>query len=113
MAYQIIITARAERDLENIRNFIARDNPEAADDFCAKLVREAKSLRTFPHRIGTFAKRPNIRKMPYQAYLIFYKLGDEARTVEILRFWHSALDQRRLRLKEEPAVYVATAVAVP
>ena len=44
MAYQIIITAKAEQDLENIRDFIARDNADTADIFCAQLVEEAKSL---------------------------------------------------------------------
>jgi toxin ParE1/3/4 len=114
MAYQIIVTAKAEWDLENIRDFIARDNPDAADTFCAELVREAKSLRTFPHRTGTFAKRPNIRKIPYQSYLIFYKTIEKNRTVEILRFWHSARDQGRLRLKEEPsAACSASPIAAP
>ena len=114
MAYQIIITAKAERDLENIRDFIARDNPDAADTFCAELVREAKSFRTFPHRAGVFAKRPNIRKVPYQSYLVFYKIDEEARTIEILRFWHGARDQGRLRLKEEPSpAYFSSPGAVP
>jgi toxin ParE1/3/4 len=114
MAYQIIVTAKAERDLENIRDFIARDNPDAADTFCAELVREAKALRTFPHRAGTFAKRPNIRKIPYQSYLIFYKTIEKNQTIEILRFWHSARDQDRLRLKEEPSqTYSTSPGAVP
>ncbi len=74
---------------------------------------EAKSLRTFPQRLGSFAKRPNIRKLPYGNYLIFYKIDEEARTVEILRFWHSALDQRRLRLREETAAYAVAAMQAP
>ncbi len=109
MAYQIIITAKTERDLENIRDFIIRDNPNTTDDFCAELVREAQSLRTFPHRLGPFGKRSNIRKMPYRAYLIFYKIDEENHTVEILRFWHSARNQHRLRLQEEVADYALSA----
>lgn len=73
---------------------------------------EAKSLRIFPHRHGNFAKYPHIRKVSFEAYIIFYKINEETRTVEILRFWHSAQNQNRLRLKEEPAQYAALASPV-
>ena len=40
----------ALRDLERIRDFIARDNPAAAVSFCQKLLDRAEALREFPER---------------------------------------------------------------
>ena len=55
----------------------------------------------FPYRHSSCAGQQNIRKVPYASYLIFYKVHETERIVEILRFWHATRDQRRLRLKEE------------
>ena len=37
-------------------------------------------------------------KLLLRPYLIFYRVDDAARRVEILRFWHGAQDPQRLRL---------------
>jgi plasmid stabilization system protein ParE len=61
----------------------------------------AESLKAFPQKHAGLPRRPHIRKVAHEAYIIFYKIDEELRVVEILRFWHGARDQRRLRLKEE------------
>ena len=114
MEFQVTLTSKAERDLEQIGRYIARTDEGAAHRFCDELVFATETLRTFPHRHGNFARRPNIRKIPYEAYVIFYKIDEDNRTVEILRFWHSARDQGRLRLREEASpAYSASPGAVP
>jgi len=110
--YRFKIASQAKRDLNSIWRYVARTNASNALDFGDKLLLMAESLKTFPHRHGQLAKRPNIRKVPYRSYLIFYKIDDKARTVEILRFWHAARDQRRLRLKEAAPVYSSAIPAV-
>jgi plasmid stabilization system protein ParE len=47
--------------------------------------------------------------VPSESHLIFYKIYDEEQVVEILRFWHGARDQSRLRLKEEADAQYQTA----
>jgi plasmid stabilization system protein ParE len=46
--YQVVVTPQARRDLENIRRYIARDNPLAAVSFCVDMVQTAVDLKTFP-----------------------------------------------------------------
>lgn len=58
MAWQVIIGRVALRDLERIRDFIARDNPAAAVSFCQKLLDRAEALREFPERGGHLKERP-------------------------------------------------------
>ncbi len=68
---------------------------------CRNLVLRAYSLKIFPERNSELPERLNVRKVSYHSYLIFYEIHSDQNWVEILRFWHSARDQGRLRLKEE------------
>ncbi len=113
MDYRFKIAARARSDIRNIWQYIARDNVLTANLFRDRLLLAAESLQNFPHRHGNFPKRPSIRKVAFDTYLIIYKINEESRTVEILRFWHSARDQHHLRLKEENGKYVTTAILAP
>jgi plasmid stabilization system protein ParE len=110
--YGFKVTQRARRDLQSIWRHISRDNVPAADRFCDRLLLAAESLQSFPHRHGALAILPGIRKVAFETYLIFYEIDDESHTVEILRFWHGARDQRRLRLKEESGAYAQAAPPV-
>ncbi len=98
MEYEIIIARSALRDLEQIRDYIAHDNPTTAETFVPKLLDQAKSLRTFPERGGFIAERPGARfVMPYP-YLVIYRIDEQSRTVRVLRFWHGARERVRMRL---------------
>jgi plasmid stabilization system protein ParE len=104
--YRLKIAAQAKRDFAEIWREIAYDGREIAQGFCEELAAKARSVTMFPYRHGQFAQRPNFRKLPYKSYIIFYKIDDANRTVTILRYWHAARDQRRLRLREaQPQVY--------
>ncbi|MCE0522094.1 MAG: type II toxin-antitoxin system RelE/ParE family toxin [Methylacidiphilales bacterium] len=114
MEYKVTLTPKARRDLATIWNYIARNDRDAATTFCHNLAEQAFSLRIFPERYFELPERRNVRKISYQSYLIFYEIHGDQHWVEILRFWHSAQDQRRLRLKEEPlAVYSVSPGAAP
>ena len=111
MDFQVSLTPQAERDLERIGQYIARDNVQAARSFCGQLMLEAKSLKSSPRRGFIVRPQPEIRRLVYKTYLIFYKILEADGRIEILRFWHAARDQRRLRLKEEaPVAYEAAKV---
>lgn len=101
MEYKVTLTPKARRDLTAIWNYIAKNDRDAATTFCHELAKQAYSLKTFPERNFELPERRNVRKISYQSYLIFYEVHSDQNWVEILRFWHSARDQGRLRLKEE------------
>lgn len=85
------IAPGARRDLDEIWDYIARDNLEAADRLLDNLYDRFRmiSINKF---IGSSRTEigNNIRVFPYKRYLIFYAPHDE--TVEILRVLHSARD---------------------
>lgn len=86
------------RDLEQIRTYIARDNPSAAETFGQKLLDGAESLRTFPERGGLVLQRPDFRFVVVHPYLIIYRIMEQAHTVRVLRYWHGAREQMPMRL---------------
>ena len=98
MEYEVIITRSALRDLEQIRTYIARDNPSAAEAFCQKLLDGAESLRTFPERGGLVLQRPGARFVVVHPYLIIYRIMEQSRTVRVLRYWHGARERVRMGL---------------
>jgi toxin ParE1/3/4 len=95
--YEVIITRSALRDLEEIRAYIARDNPAAAQRFGLKLLDEAESLRIFPERGGFIAERPGAPFVMVYPYLVVYRIAEESRTARLLRFWHGARERIRMR----------------
>jgi plasmid stabilization system protein ParE len=108
------ITAQARRDFHSIWRYTSPDDPIAVSEFGERLLRRAESLTTFPHRHGSLIGQRNIRKVPFGSYIIYYKIYEDDRLVEILRFRHAARDQRRLRLKEDPIhSYPSSIAAIP
>jgi len=101
--FKVPLTPRARRDLAAIWNYIARSDRDAATTFCQNLAQQAYSLQTFPERNFELPERRGVRKFAYQSYLIIYEVHADQNWVEVLRFWHSARDQGRLRLREDPA----------
>jgi plasmid stabilization system protein ParE len=93
VAYQVILGRTAQRELAAIYNFIAPKNPDAARSFTEKLVREAKSLRVFPHRGGHLEERPGVRFTVVMPYLIIYRVIEAKGEVRVLHFWHSARER--------------------
>ena len=54
--FLVEITRTAERDVEDIWTFIARDNREAADRFVAELDRQMTTLERLPARCPLIAE---------------------------------------------------------
>lgn len=92
MDYKIIFSEPATEDLEGIAGFIANDNREAASKFGGKLIESVRHLAKFPRlgRVVPEQNDENIREIISKPYQIFYRVKDEMKTVEVIRFWHAA-----------------------
>ena len=86
------ISEEAERDLEDIADYIAKDNPARAMTFVQELRAAALSLGDFPNRYPLLAKyeHQGVRKCPYEKYLIFYTI--EADQIAIAHILNSTQD---------------------
>ena len=97
MGWEVVFSKRSRQDLQRIVEYIARDNPPAAERFGLALIDQAESLGHAPEIGVSFPQRPGTRFLPYGSYLIIYRPDATRRTVRILRFWHGARRKRPLR----------------
>jgi toxin ParE1/3/4 len=86
------LTTLARRDLERVREWIARDNPERANSYVEELIEACDGLAEFPNRfpLARFRSRRPIRQRPFGNYLILYEVTTDH--VEIIGVVHGARD---------------------
>jgi toxin ParE1/3/4 len=91
---QLRFTESAERDLVEIGNFLARDNPTNAARFVERVEEHCQLLAAHP-LIGRARDElvPGLRSLPSGRYVIFYRALDDG--AEIVRVLHGARDLRR------------------
>lgn len=86
---EVSYTVQVERDLTEIGDIIARDNPSAAAAFIEAIRYHCSLLATLP--LMGRARRDidsAVRSFPHGRYIVFYRYRAELDRVEILRVWH-------------------------
>ena len=91
-------TAEAQRWLEDIFEYIAADNQEAAAHTVRGIYERAQDLASFPemgHRYSASSR--DVRILLYGHYRIAYLVKDD-RNIDILGVFHGSLDIGRYQL---------------
>lgn len=88
---RLVIAEPAARDLEEIVDYIAFDNPSAAEHVYRGIVHAAERLLEFPAlgRPGRYSKTREL-SIPSLPYMIVYEVAQEA--VIILAVFHTSRD---------------------
>ena len=90
---RLVIAPEASRDLREIRNYIAKDNPEAARRVVTRLRDMARLLAGAP-ALGR--RRPelgrDLRSFMADRYVLFYRPLQGATGIEVARVLHGARD---------------------
>ncbi len=95
---KITWTAEAERWLEDIFEYIAADNPEAASQTVSGIYERAQVLVNFPeigHRY--WASSRHVRILLYGHYRITYLIKADG-NIDILGVFHGSLDITKYQL---------------
>ena len=90
MGFKVIFAPQAIQWLEQIVTHIAKDNPDAALQFGMRLVDHAELLADFPELGQVYRKRRGVRCLSCRPYVIYYRVNQASRTVEIMDYWHAA-----------------------
>ena len=83
---KVIRALRVERDLESIWDYIAADNPEAAERCLREIDAQFSKLAAYP-LMGRARKdlAPGLRSFPLGNYIIFYLPVTKKSGVQIVR----------------------------
>ena len=103
MKYKIRINPIAITDVEEIKAYIAQDNPAAADRMGAAILSRVEKLADFPRMGASLGPKIGI-KTDYRflgcgRYLIFYKI--EGEFISIYRILHGMRDYLSILFTEE------------
>ncbi|HXT12124.1 MAG TPA: type II toxin-antitoxin system RelE/ParE family toxin [Candidatus Angelobacter sp.] len=89
------LSSQAVRDLDEIEEYISRDNPDAAARTVILIREKCSLLSEFPGIGRTRSELlPNLRGFPVGNYVIFYRSVHTG--IEVVRILHGARDIREL-----------------
>jgi len=99
MGYRVILTARADSDLEEVVRFLAGKNPAAARRLGHALLDDALSLTQLPRRGMGVPERAEYRRILHRPwFLIYYRINEQSRLIEVVRIWDARQDPSGLTL---------------
>ncbi|KPA09229.1 Plasmid stabilization system [Candidatus Magnetomorum sp. HK-1] len=91
--FKIIYTCKAENDLDSIFSFIAENNPMNALNYINRMQSAIENLAITPY-IGVSCRAKGIKRdcriLIFTNYLIFYKVNEEKKQINILRILHGS-----------------------
>jgi toxin ParE1/3/4 len=89
---EIVWSALARTRLREVRAYVARDKPEAAERVAMRIVAMVEILRNHPY-LGRVGAEPGIRELVIGGtpYIVLYRV--QGQRVTISTIWHAA--QRR------------------
>ena len=97
--YRIIISPRASADLHGVHKYIETESPQNAAGVLDALIRAINSLEQLPHRHRVYQGRREpsaaVRRMPVPPYLVYYRVDDKNRPVEVVTVRHGRRRQPR------------------
>ncbi len=85
------LSETAEFDLIDIWDYVARDNPRAADRYIDAVYAHCRELAESP-TVGRLRPdlAPGLRSSPFRSHVVFYEVSDDA--VDVVRVLHGARD---------------------
>ncbi|MDR0219972.1 MAG: type II toxin-antitoxin system RelE/ParE family toxin [Lachnospiraceae bacterium] len=80
----------AESDYNEIHEYLAQFQESALAGFIDELEKRTAALEDMPYMFAVYEPLPKYRRIVVREYLVFYKVIEEFRRVEIHRILHGA-----------------------
>lgn len=93
MDYRLLYSQKSLNDLGEILGRIAEEDAEAASRFGVSLLDHIDLLSRFPRLGGVIRKRSRVRKLLHSPFLVYYRLDEDKRQIEVLHVRHGARKQ--------------------
>jgi plasmid stabilization system protein ParE len=99
---KVILSRKAERDLEEIGDWIAQRNPIRAASFVGELRSACSGIGRAPrsYPLVDMSRDSALRRRVHGNYLIFFDIGTAV--VEILHILHGARDYAQIVFPDDP-----------
>lgn len=103
MAFQIVWPQATLDQLREIRDYIAENNPVAANRVVDSIVARTEQLRRTPFIGARYvaAGDSRVRQTVVGRYRVFYRVYEDRQEVRILCLWHGSRREPKLPLDED------------
>ena len=95
MSYRVVFKTEAERDMNDIEEYLSQFYASTVRNFFLQLEKQVKALETMPFMYPTYQEDPFFRKMIVNDYLLFYSVDEKRQLAIIHRIFHSSRDISR------------------
>ncbi len=96
MSFDVVITSRALANITNISMYISEYNSDIAELFVDSLMDKLNTeLSTFPYMYREYFEW--IRFIPFKWYVVFYRVVDDKKIIQVLSIVHWATDMNSIR----------------
>jgi plasmid stabilization system protein ParE len=93
--YKIQFLPEADSDLRVIDDYLSQFSESAPTKFFRELDRILDILKSMPYAFNEYPERTSYRRAFVFEYLLFYKVFEEAETIQIHAVWHGSMDIRK------------------
>ena len=87
---KFLITAKYDR--EAIKIYLDQYSPVAAKRIFDKIKSNLELVKENPYMYEAYERRPQFRKMVVEDYLVFYKVKEEEKIIEVYRILNGMTD---------------------
>jgi plasmid stabilization system protein ParE len=95
MKYTVRFMDLARQDYDDISEYLSGFYPGTPAKFLDELEKGTATLEDNPRAFEVYEHNPAYRRMVVMNYLVFYKIKEERKTVEVHRILHGARDIKR------------------
>jgi addiction module RelE/StbE family toxin len=92
MQYKVNFLELAKQDRLNIQNYLRRFYPNTPKKFITHLKQSIENLKTMPFMYAQYEWNRNYRKIVVDKYLVFYKVDEGSKTINIYRILPGSWD---------------------
>jgi len=101
MSYRVVFMAEANRDMDEIEEYLSQFYASTVRNFFLRLENQLKTLESMPLMYPAYQEDPFFRKMIVNDYLLFYSVDDKRQLAIIHRIFHSSRDISRQILTDQ------------
>ena len=92
MKYTSRFSPYAKEDRKEITKYLSKFYPETPRRFIASLKEHISNLRNNPYMYPEYPENPNYRRMFVGNYVVFYKISETEKRIDIYRILRSSWD---------------------
>lgn len=96
MSYKVILTKRANQDLQEITNYYSEQSKETTQRFLRTIIKDLDFLSENPKSCPVLFSKVRRKVMTHFPFNIFYKIKPRKQEILIARIWHQKRDLRSL-----------------